>query len=365
MSDVVEQIQSLFDRASELEDGPIQSGLFGEAVRLADSIQDEWLQFITRISYVSAAFHAGEADRMMVALSWCVAAVDRDPEKFPADALINGLEEAAAYVASFPNISREQIGQLMDQLEQKTRESGLGLRSLYRGRCFNALWLGDHDLARELYSTMQQHPGSAWQGDALRLFQTDFHIQLGEPKQAYEAVLPMLTGSDTNGFYIWGASFALGPLIDLKKWDEAAEIHRRAYPQIQRNPKYVELVGHHLRYLAAVGDLPRGISLFEKHIHWAVEASSVRSGFEFMLAAWALMRRIVVEGTEELSIRLTDECPLAADGPPYSVPELINWLERRVRELEQQFNNRNGNRYFSQIVNYRLKQVSDNTPTAE
>ena len=361
VSDVVEQIQSLFDRAAVQEEGPVQSALIEEAVRLADSIQDEWLQFFTRISYVSAAFHAGEADKMMVALGWCVAAAERTPEKYPADVLIGGLEEAAAYVASFPDISRKQIEQLLDQLEQKTREAGLGLRSLYRDRCFNALWLGDHDHARELYATMAQHRDHKWQGDSLRLFQTDYHIQLGEPKQAYRVVAPILSRSDSSGMYIWAASFALRPLIDLQKWDEASEVHRRAYPLIQRNPKYIELVGHHLQYLAASGDLARGLTLLEKHLGQAIEASSIRSGFEFMLAGWALFRRVIVESTLQVSIRLPEQCPLASDTPPYSVPRLAAWLESCVRQREQQFNTRNGNMYFSRIVADRLAQVDENT----
>ena len=84
-----------------------------------------------------------------------------------------------------------------------------------------------------------------------------------------------------------------------------------------------------------------------------------------MLAGWALLRRVLAEGTEELSLRLPEQCPLAVENPPYSVHRLIEWLEERVRERERQFNDRNGNTYFSQIVNYRLKQVGDNTPTSE
>ena len=68
------------------------------------------------------------------------------------------------------------------------------------------------------------------------------------------------------------------------------------------------------------------------------------------LQAWCVMRLLLQQGRKRLSLRLPDEFELYCEDGHYNTEDLAAWFERSVRHWEAQFNARNGNAYFTEIV---------------
>jgi len=360
MMDVIGKIQEVFNQAAEFEEGAARTTVLEEAVRLADESQELGLQFEVRMIFVHEAFSSGDADKMLVALSWCTNVAEKNPDEFPELDLVQAHTLALAYLASFSSISRARIEQLLDDFESRCRHCDVGLRIVYRYRCFNAMWMGDGIEADSYFEEMNKYPSDDFcpAGPWHDLFRCDYYIQRERLDEAVTTSQYVLDATDdSDGAYLWLASFMLLPLVRLGKTDEALEHARRVYPLVRANPKYVEVLGLNLSALAAMNLADEALPILERHIGWAAEASSVRARLEFYVGAIMTCRCLMHRGDGDQHIRLPTT--VAFDNSvPTTIRNVEIWLNEQIQELIVCFNDRNGNDYFTKLVENRLAMVS-------
>lgn len=345
-----DEVLDLIDRAYGLPAGRAQAGLLEEAVRGADLIGDLELQFNVRLEFINAAFWADEPEKLFAAVAWCLGVSDSHPQRFDLHQLLNCYEQAMACVSSMPQIPRSQIDEMFADLRRRYESLGYDMVEYYRQRCFAALWMGDLDVAREFFPRMLSaaRPGNHddyW----MRLFRVDYYLQTGQRTRALEEAEPTLSASHTSrDTFPWVASFALPALVLEGRREDAARCQRRCYRDIRDNPKFIELIAHHLRYFALIGDHSGGISLLERHLIWGLESFPHREQFEFYLGAWRLCRDVAAE--RDTAIHIPDAFPLPEFDKQIAASQLAAWLENATRQLARQFDQRNGNQHFDSLI---------------
>ena len=153
--EIAGSVRELMNRAARLEDGDEKIMTLEEAVRIADTGNDIQLQYNAREELVEAAFWGGEADKALVAYSWCLAQFDKNPEQFSEWVLLWRYKWIVNIIIDFPQIPREQIYKMLDEMERRYLQAGYGLRVVYYYRYRINKFFGYRDEALRHYQYAQ------------------------------------------------------------------------------------------------------------------------------------------------------------------------------------------------------------------
>src|SRR5262249_61142281 len=129
------QINDLLYEAAVLPHGASKVALLEEAVRLADSHGDIGLGFDVRKDLVNACNFSGFPEKTLVAFSWRLAQVDRSPEEFDENDLLWEYKWIATLLPQYPQITRTQILEMLDDLKRRYLHAGSSLRPVYSLEC--------------------------------------------------------------------------------------------------------------------------------------------------------------------------------------------------------------------------------------
>ena len=119
--------------------------------------------------------------------------------------------------------------------------------------------------------------------------------------------------------------------------------HVKGYRLIARNPKFVSMVARHMSFLALTNNLPRAVRMLERHLPDALNTTGLAWQFDFHLAALLLLDRLMVQGKDEMRLRLPAVLPAADARGRHALPELAQWFQERATDLADRFDARNGN----------------------
>jgi hypothetical protein len=342
----IEFIERTLDRADQLPEGPIKTALLEEAVRAADALADVPWQYYTRHEVIAAAFGSGEADKMLVALSWCLSRCDRDSDHIQWSPILWQCKHALSYVTAFPNITRARIERLSEDIITRYREHGASLRGPYVFMLSNCFALGEDDRAKHYYQLWQDAPIDEYaeSPDWEEYFEIDYLRSTKQKDLALARAMPTLEAPhQEDGTFHWLVDSFLIDLLKRGEVEKSAKLFRRAYRICSANSKYLHHVGTHLAYLALTGNIDRAVRLFERHLPWRMQSSVPGARFNFDLRAWCFTRRLLAADRETITFSLPKDFPLYREDGKYEVSTLHDWFESSSREFETAFNQRNGN----------------------
>ena len=311
-TDYQEQVEELLDQSYVLPDGPSKLALLEEAVRLADTHQDVPLGDAVRDDLIRTATFSGHPEKALVAFSWRLAQSDRDPEQFPEDDLLWEYKWIADSLMNFPQITRTQIEETLDDMTQRYQRSGAGMRAIYKLRWQAAVDMCEPAAARKFYRLWEKTPRD-WNSDCAACEQDDrveFHLFLGKKDKALQLAEPILSGS-LHCATIPEVTQArvLLPLLQLGEVEKAAEYHKKGYRSIRNRRNFLDNVGDHLTFLALTDNLSQGVKLFEHHLEWALESQDLFCRWRFYLAAHFFVSRLAESGQSSVKLRLPKETP--------------------------------------------------------
>lgn len=353
MTDPSREVDDLLAEAAGMEEGPGRVALVQEAVRLADTYDDAELGFETRMELVKSAMSAGQPDVMLIGFSWCLAQCDRDPEKFSEEDLLWEYKWILAEAPLFPQVSRQQIEDMLADMEKRYVRAGSTLHAVHVLRRDVAQDMGDREaamaaqsvLARTRRDWLSNCPACVADGAV------DFQLFLGKPKEALKSAGPILKGQ-MKCAEVPQRTFALVllPLLQEGRLEEAMAYHINGYRQIARNPKFISQVGQHLTFLTLTDNLAKGVKLLEKHLPVALTTAGLAWRFRFYLGARLLLLRLTEQGKDSLKLRLPPTLPIHNSTGKYTLAELAGWFDAQLADLAARFDARNGNPSFSQRV---------------
>ncbi|HZI14266.1 MAG TPA: hypothetical protein VE153_28110 [Myxococcus sp.] len=349
-----EQAQALCDQAEALEPGEGKVRLLEEAVRLADTHGDTNLGYQLRDALIDAATFGGFPDKVLVAFAWCRGQQKKNPKQFDPEGMFWKQKWVVGRIKEFPHISRKQIADALDDVEQCFAKADAGRRAVLKLRYSAARDMGDTAEADRLWAAWIAAPRDhltdcrACELDD----ELDYHVDKGEYAQALSKARPILEGRQACA-EIPHLTFGtlLYPLFKLGELKQAREVHKRGYAMVAKNREFLATVGEHLEFLALTDNLSRGLTLLEKHLGWALEHPSHRDRFSFYAPAAFLLERVKSEGSRDMvSLRLTKAFPgYRADGG-YEVGALHAWVHGQARDIAARFDTRNGTDRFAKLL---------------
>lgn len=340
------EIESLRRQALGHPYGPVRIAFLEEAVRLADLSQDTDRGYQLRGQLVEAAAFGGAPEKLLVAFSWRLAHADRHPERYPDSALMWEYKWVLNRLVDFPQITRQQIEDMTEDMIGRYRRHGLGLRPIWKIRYFTAFDMGDVEAARSFRRKWQRTPAGKGNDCAACEVNSEVRYQVHSRRYrvALEKARPLLEGR-LQCSMVPRATFArvLLPLLHLDRLKEAGEYHLRAYPQVADNPTFLSEQGQHLEFLALTGNFTRALGLVEKHLPFALQTRASADRFDFVRPALVLFERLRAKGPPTVSLRLPESLSSLEEGGTYPVAALRDWCAEDCRDIARQFDRRNGN----------------------
>jgi hypothetical protein len=360
-----EQVKELMSRASRMKEGEAKVMALEEAARLADTHGDLDVAFEVRDALIDAGTFGGFPDKALVAFAWCRGQAKKNPDRFDSSMLLWKQKWVVARLDDFPHVTLKQIREALDDLEQTYAKADAGKRSVLKLRYQTARDMGAQAEAEQYWAQWVEAPRdhltdcrACDQDDEI-----DYFIERGEHARAVEKARPILDGRLRCAeipHLTYGS--VLYPLLKLEQLEEARNCHLHGYPMVARNRDFLATVGEHIEFLALTDNLARGLTLFEKHLGWALNHASYRDRFTFHAAASLLLSRLVAEGRETVSLRLPKAFPLHQRQGTYETQVLHGWLEGQAKEIAGRFDARNGTDRFQKLLQRTHGLVNDVRP---
>jgi hypothetical protein len=341
-------VRQMAERAESLPEGVEKIALCEEIVRFADESRDLRAQYRAREELSKAALQGGVPEKGLVAYSWCLAQFDKHPGEFDEWALLWRYKWIVNSICDFPQIPKEQIHAMLDDMERRYLKGGYGLRPVYFYRHHAEKFWGNRKKAIRHYRRSRQLPDD--DVSDCRACDTDgqsyFQLYLGDYERAVSIARPLIEGGRACRTvpHRTFARMLIPLLVRLNRCEEAWDYHVRGYALFSAHDiNMLELVSDHLAFLALYGDVERAATLFEKHYPWSEKNTNVFDRLTFYRAAWLFLEVASDTGREVLRLRLPETFPLYDAGGSYETMRLKEWFEARARETAKRFDARNGN----------------------
>ncbi|MEM7454746.1 MAG: hypothetical protein AAF456_10390 [Planctomycetota bacterium] len=346
-----DQIENLMRQASELDNYELKLPLLREAVRLADVAQLEDEGFEARMELISAANFSGHAEESLVAFHWCLSRWKEDQEIYHSYSVVWKFKWIAGSLKDFPEISRQQILQMEDELGECLQEMGYNLRQLYKLQFGNRQELGEpSELIQEYFDKWQQSPRDVMSdcpvcddGAAVLHF-----VKQGQDEKAVELVEEMLDGWQTcENYPLFSYGNVLLPLVELGRNQLAQNYHQASYGKIAGRMNFMTAIADHICYLVRIDDLPKAMSVLEKNFSMLLDSKIPDDRLEFLKAATFLMTALGKRKHPVRKIRFPDRFDGISRDHRYDTRVLARRFEGEMTEIAQRFDQRNGNDYVS------------------
>lgn len=345
-------VKELLRRATQLGDGEEKIMTLEEAVRIADTGHDVKLQYQAREQLIEAAFWGGETEKALVAYSWCLAQFDNYPEKFSEWLLLWRYKWIVNVVVNYPQITKEQIYEMLEEMERRYLKAGYGLRVVYYYRYRTEKFFGNKDEALRHFRRAQELSRDDLSDCAACEIdeRVTFQAYCGENELALRIAEPIFSGAHRcRSVPQRTLAGILLPLVHLGRWAEARDYHERGYNMISRNVIYLNYVSDHLIFLALDGDFEKAALLFENHFRWTAKIKNQHDKYTFYRAVWLLLDLMSDAGRDTIKVRLADSFPLYqySQNHYYKISQLKEWFESSAREIGEKFDKRNGTDQFA------------------
>jgi hypothetical protein len=355
--DHTQEVLELVSSAHALEDGRAKVALLEQAVQLADAHQYDELGFEVRMALMQAATFGGAPDVLLVAFAWCLAQLDKNPDRFWAHDLLWQYKWVAENVVIFPHVTRQQIEELLVDMERRYRAAGSGLHPVHQTARKVFLELGDLPAAKKAHArTLKATVG--WLSDCAACEldnQIAFYLETGRPAIALRKAEPIISGRLTCAevpHRTYGRLVL--PLLFAGQSEQAAEYLRRGTRLIRTNPSFLWYVAQHLLFLTVTDNLTAAARYLERHIVNGLTTHAPSWGFEFDCAAAFLFDRLA-EQRKPPRIRLPADLALPEGVDQTDPAALRDHFAGAAWELAAAFDARNGNDGFAR----RLASLAD------
>ncbi len=333
---------------------PSSSNLLEDAVRLADSNNDDERALLARYLFVFSVAPI-DPQRALVEFAWCAARRDLESNMLPPHAIPQLYGIAVGILRSYPDYSLEQIEATFQQMEQAYRETGLDQRDVFHHRIYACLGTGRRDEAAEWFQKWREAPIYTPVCDACeRGTRVLYHMHGERYQHAIDIAEPILRGFEScdDGQPLTTYSASLIPLVRLDRRDDAKRYYQAAR-QLLDGMGYAALwaAGRQLAF-ASLDDRPDDArEIFELWAPRAFRHGTATDLFGFLLACHVYVRMLAKRGdTVQLGFPELDDAPRPTNGL-VDVADFKSWVDLRVDHLAMRFDERNRNSEFSRISN--------------
>ncbi len=352
MKDYRNQIDRLVADSEALEDGHTKVDLLEEAVRIADTHGDIDIGYELRKELLGAALGIGQADKLLVAYSWCLAQIDNDPDRFDTTDLLWEYRWVVSELTAFPEVSKKQIESMYADMIERYKQAGASMRSVYLLRRVVAIDMGDRKSAAKANKSWKRSPKDQYSDSPLTESAFDLRYQcfIGREKLALQQAGQFFRGRLWSEHHeATSLAMMLMPLVKNGRAAEAMEYFHRSYRALSKNPRYVEEFGDFIVFLVLTDNLARATTMFTKHLATAMESCNAMCRFYFYRAAAFLMNRLGLTGKKFLKLRVPNSFPVSTNDR-FQLTDLEAWFLEQCTDLATRLDARNENEYYANQI---------------
>lgn len=342
------EIDRLVEAAWQAPDKVAQTNLLNRAIELADAAGDADRGWDLRKEIFEPACFGGQIDLLLLHFAWCIAAADRDPERFEAVQLLWTYKWVIDEATNFPHVPLARLESMADDFGRRARQIVEGSRTIPYAKGIVALCTYNHGAARQHYE--------AWR-DARRDWLSDcpaceanrvveLHANLHEDEAALAAAHPLLERTlvcREVPIITYGELHL--PALRLGMPALARRFFTTGFRKVDRDPKLIRTVGHHLQFLALTHSTKYGLDVLARNVANVIAAPAILQRLPFWLGAELLMRRLSGGGT--VTVDFPSTFPLVRADRTYDPAMLADHFAGLVDDLSRRFDARNGNTYLS------------------
>jgi hypothetical protein len=351
--DFEQQMEQLQDQFHEAEDDKSRIAVLEEMIRKADAANDIYWGYGLRMELIEIATFGGYKEKGLVAFSWCLAQLDKNPDEFDEHDVLWKFKWMLEQMPNYATIDNQKIAGLQDDMARRLQQSGYSPRPVHYLRWSNAMRMGDFEKAQAEVELWKSSPRDEL-ADCEACEEDKYIEWLGRTNQSETAVqkaeelmngrmscaeVPELTFG-----HIIRSYWRLGRVRDLKSKQ------KRWYRRIKDNREFLAGAAEHLLFVSATGDLPTAISMFEHHAPWISDTTNEDHKYRFYAAASVLFDKLANESPDGVKVRLPKEFACFREDSRYSPGELSKWFRQEAESLAGQFNQRNGNEYYTALL---------------
>lgn len=348
-----EMVRAAIQKLTELPEDESKLEILTQLLStLGDAIHPTAMQL--RIMYIKSAIFTGYPDRALTEFVWCIGQWDKDPKSLTERAGLHLLwcyKWIVSKAFGFPEISLDQLEEMFRDMTRRYQVAGQGMRAVHKLQCDQALQLGRLEQARHHFQKWQQLPRDRLSDCPAceTSLAVQYWIRQGNDETAIDTAQPILDGKLKCGRVPHEPlAILLESFCRLGDLEQAAACHRWGYRLVRsENHDSLEHAARHIAYLIHVGNLPKALRLFERHLPWALRAVDQRDRYVFFVVAKHLMEGLESRTPRARKLRLPQNFPLYDDSNRYRPAVLREWLADEACMLGERFDARNGNNYFT------------------
>lgn len=381
MSEGIDDLKDLMQRAEATPWGPACSTLWAQAAALAEERGDQASAVTCYGELCSAYVMGGELTRVIAPFMWLDRMYKSQPELFSQEQ-INNLGWYYKYVTSalrnVPTIPVSQCEAVLDEMHKYYLKLGDPLRA-YHIRNYHYLYdLGDTEAAEESYRAWMSAPPSEL-SDCDRC-DPGYEILYHSRRQEWDAAVAAGDRAlAAEGEYCASQPEAIltelmEPWLRVGRDGEAWAAHVRAYRRYQQGPMHFEDLTPHLRYLALSGRagrpqrLERGLKILIRHMPWWKQAETPRVLMTAAVEAYVLFNSFSAdEATRVLPVTLPGEELPWAQSPTLNNPTIAQaqeWMRDLAVTIADHFDARPGHPSPG-IARRRVEEAMNPVPVAD
>lgn len=337
----------------QLEHGAPRIRALKKAIQAADEAKnDEWsFRFRERCMHDSI-FDSDIVDAMVI-FPEMMALYDRSEELQADDEYRDKLMWAFKWIlgnaADFTHISLEQLEHFLEEFRQRLEKYGYSLRPYYYLRekiseetCRPLPESEYRAYRREPEDTLKDCKACEASHDVM------MQLMLGNRQEAEKLSEPLFSG-ELHCAEIPQNTYANWIDYDVKTGDfgHARKLARRLYPMIKYDTSMLREVAALLHIYAHV-DRQIGTTVFRQKLPLYLSCRNHWQRYCFAMNAYRLFRHMQMES---FSLYLPEDFPLFKPDHRYKSAELRDYFYREAKALAEQFDVRNGNTGYTDLLN--------------
>ena len=360
----IDRFDELMREAASLDNCDAQVAMFEEAVRIADSIQDNRASIKGRLALIEAATFGGYPEKALVAFSWCLPMFDAEPDLFCVFDFLWMSFWILGTVDHNPANSLETIHHLFNDVEKRFIFHNYSIRGIIKIRAHVATAAGLDDKALDFIAQWKSASRDGLGECVACGLETELLVNAnaGRLKDAVQVAEPLLLGDikcDVIPTLTYGC--VLEPLLRLKRYEEAKLYNRKGQRLVNGKRGEICTTAEHLRYRTHIREFPQAIRMLESNLQFSLETTSWSDKFDFYLSTMLLLESLIRRGTRKhRKLRLPRNFELWNDESKYDLAKLHDWFHNNTLDIAAKFDKRNRTtRYADRIESVRELVLSD------
>ncbi|WP_099225114.1 hypothetical protein [Listeria costaricensis] len=288
------------------------------AIAGADVSHDVETGVEARDLMIEAACFQGYPRKQLQAFSWVIKKYEEDESSVDEYNLLWQYKWISESLASFEEVSKDQIQALQEDMKAKYLASGYSLAPYYKVKTLTAMYMGDREETLRYFKKWQTTP-TDFMNDCVACEAHEvahYYWFVGDYENAVKAAKPILNGH-MGCAEIPHLTYGLMALtyLELGEIEKAEVCLDKGLPLVQQSLDLLEGLAQLIEYMIRTDRHEQALEIFESHREMALNTEGSLVGLHLLSAIYPIV---------------TDED-----------------LKEKTRELAAKFDRRNGNDYYT------------------